>query len=147
LLELAQQLQTKAMASGVFWFPPEIDLKYDQPQSQIAIDYQKVGMLGLNNAQVGADLAAALGGDYVNRFNIEGRAYKVIPQLARAGRLNPDQLQDIYVTGPDKQLVPLSTIATIRDSTVPRSLNRFQQLNAVKLSGNDRSIGPGAQGA
>src|SRR6185436_13589444 len=88
----------------------------------------------LNNAQVGADLGAALGGDYVNRFNIGGRACKVIPQITRAGRLNPDQLKDIYVTGPSNQLVALSTIATIRDSTVPRTLNRFQQLNAVKLS-------------
>ena len=135
MLEIAQQLQTKAMESGVFYFPPEIDLKYDQPQSEIVIDYQKVAMLGRNNAQIGADLAAALGGNYVNRFNIEGRAYKVIPQIARAERLNPDQLKDIYVTGPDNQLVPLSTIATVHDSTVPRSLNRFQQLNAIKLSG------------
>ena len=125
----------KAMESGLFRFPPTIDLKYDQPQSEILIDYQKVATLGLNNAQVGADLAAALGGNYVNRFNIQGRAYKVIPQLTRAGRLNPDQLKNIYVTGPDNQLVPLSTIATIRDSTVPRSLGRFQQLNSIKLSG------------
>jgi multidrug efflux pump len=95
MLELAQQLQTKAMESGVFNFPPEIDLKYDQPQSEIVIDYQKVAMLGLNNAQIGADLAAALGGDYVNRFNIAGRAYKVIPQIARTERLNRDQLKDI----------------------------------------------------
>jgi multidrug efflux pump len=135
MLDFARQLQRKAMESGVFWFPPEIDLKYDQPQSQIMIDYQKVATLGLNNAQVGADLAAALGGDYVNRFNIEGRAYKVIPQITRAGRLNPDQLEDIYVSGPSNQLVALSTVARIRDTTVPRSLNRFQQLNAIKLSG------------
>jgi multidrug efflux pump len=143
MLEMAQKLQTKAMESGVFWFPPEIDLKYDQPQSEIAIDYQKVATLGLNNAQVGADLGAALGGDYVNRFNIGGRAYKVIPQIARAGRLNPDQLKDIYVTGPSNQLVALSTIATIRDSTVPRSLNRFQQLNAIKLSGMTSQLDKG----
>jgi multidrug efflux pump len=135
MLEVAQQLQQKAMDSGIFYFPPIIDLKYDQPQSQIVVDHQKLAMLGLNNAQVGADLAAALGGNYVNRFNIEGRAYKVIAQLARAERLNPDQLKDIYISGPDERLVPLSTIATLSDSTVPRSLNRFQQLNAIKLSG------------
>ncbi len=55
--------------------------------------------------------------------------------VQRANRLNADQLKNIYVTGPDGQLVPLSTIATIRDSTVPRSLNWFQQLNAVVISG------------
>jgi multidrug efflux pump len=76
-----------------------------------------------------------VGGDYVNRFDIAGRSYKVIPQIERSGRLNPGQLEDLYVSGPDGQLVPLSTIATVKDSVVPRSLNRFQQLNAVKISG------------
>jgi multidrug efflux pump len=76
-----------------------------------------------------------MGGNFVNRFNIEGRSYKVIPQVVRTARLTPDQLQQIYVTGPDGGLIPLSTIATLKNSTQPRSLNRFQQLNAVKLSG------------
>lgn len=76
-----------------------------------------------------------VGGNYVNRFNIGGRSNKVIPQIQRMDRLNPDQLRNIYVTGGRGQLVPLSTIATTKNSTVPRSLNRFQQLNAVKISG------------
>ena len=143
MLEYAQRLQERAAASGVFYFPPEIDLKYDQPQSEIVIDHDKVAALGLNNAQVGADLAAALGGNYVNRFNIDGRAYKVIPQIARSERLNPEQLQNIFVTGPNGELVPLSTIATLRDTTVPRSLNRFQQLNSIKLSGMTAQLDEG----
>jgi multidrug efflux pump len=143
MLEYALRLQQKAGESGVFYFPPEIDLKYDQPQSEIMIDYDKVAALGLSNAQVGADLAAALGGNYVNRFNIDGRAYKVSPQIERAERLNPDQLQNIFVTGPNDQLVPLGTIATLRDSTVPRTLNRFQQLNSIKLSGMTAQLDEG----
>jgi multidrug efflux pump len=71
----------------------------------------------------------------VNRFSIGGRSYKVIPQVLRAERLNPEQLKDIHVTGPDGRLVALDTIATIKDGVTPRSLNRFQQLNAVKISG------------
>jgi multidrug efflux pump len=76
-----------------------------------------------------------VGGDFVNRFSVAGRSYKVIPQLLRTERLNPEQLEDVHVTGPDGQLVALSSIATLRDSVTPRSLNRFQQLNAVKISG------------
>ena len=75
------------------------------------------------------------GGNFVNRFNIAGRSYKVIPQVQRAGRLNPNQLNDIYVTGPNDKLIPLSTVATIREKTVPRTLNRLKQLNAVTISG------------
>jgi multidrug efflux pump len=135
ILQFAQQLQLKAMQSGMFLFPPIIDVKIDQPQSEFIIDRDKVAMLGLDLQQVGSDLAAMVGGAYVNRFDIAGRSYKVIPQIQRSDRLTPEQLQNIHVTGPAGQLVPLSTIATIRNSTVPRSLNRLQQLNAVKLSG------------
>ena len=135
ILEFAQQIQVKAMKSGMFAFPPIIDVKIDQPQTEFMIDRDKVASLGLNLGQISSDLGGMVGGDFVNRFDISGRSYKVIPQIQRIGRLNPGQLQDIYVTGPNNKLIPLSTIATLRDTVVPRSLNRFQQLNAVKISG------------
>ncbi|MDP5291260.1 efflux RND transporter permease subunit [Oceanimonas sp. CHS3-5] len=135
MLAYARQLQQAATESGLFYFPPEIDLKIDQPQTEIVLDYQKLAAVGLTQRQVGLDLGAALGGNYVNRFNIDGRAYKVIPQLVRRDRLNPEQLGDIYLRGPGQQLVPLSAIAELENNTVPRALNRFQQLNAIKLSG------------
>ena len=134
LLDFAKQIQTAATKSGTFVFSL-LDLKYDQPQAEVVFDRDKVAALGLNLSQVGADLSTMLGGNYVNRFSIEGRSYKVIPQIQRAERLNPEQLRDIYVTGPDKKLVPLSTFATIKTTTEPRTLNRFQQLNAVKFQG------------
>jgi multidrug efflux pump len=135
ILQLAQQIQLKAMQSGMFAFPPLIDVKLDQPQSEFVIDRDKVAALDLDLQQVASDIGAMVGGNYVNRFDIAGRSYKVIPQIQRADRLNPEQLRDIYVTGPEGKLIPLSTIATLKNSTGPRSLNRFQQLNAVKISG------------
>ncbi|MDG4550849.1 MAG: efflux RND transporter permease subunit [Candidatus Contendobacter sp.] len=135
ILAIVEKLQLKAMESGMFAFPPIVDVKLDQPQTEVVIDRDKVAALGLNLQQIGADLAAAVGGNFVNRFSIAGRSYKVIPQVARGDRLNPEQLENLYVTGPNGQLVPLSAVATLRQSTQARSLNRFQQLNAVKLSG------------
>ncbi len=135
VLELAQQIQQKAMQSGMFAFPPIIDVKVDQPQSEIIVDREKAADLGLSLEQVGADISAMMGGNFVNRFNISGRSYKVIPQVKRVDRLTAEQLQDIYVTGPEGKLVQLGSIATIKNTTVARSLNRMQQLNAVKISG------------
>jgi multidrug efflux pump len=136
ILPLAKQIADKATADRLFYFPPLIDVKVDEPQSEVVIDRDKVAALGLNLTQVGSDLAAAMGGNYINFFDIGGRSYKVIPQLKRVERLNPAQLEDVYITGPTPgQLVPLSTVASIRNSTVPRTLNRFQQLNAVTISG------------
>ncbi|HEX9402552.1 MAG TPA: efflux RND transporter permease subunit [Anaeromyxobacter sp.] len=135
LLGFAQQIQERALASGIFAFPPLVDLKIDQPQTEIEVDRDRVAELGLNLQTIGQDLAAAVGGNFVNRFSVGGRSYKVIPQLQRTERLNPEQLNDVHVTGPNGQLVALSSIAQLRDSVTPRSLNRFQQLNAVKISG------------
>src|SRR5437868_3106014 len=134
ILEFAQQLQKKSTEAGMFRFS-DIDTKIDQPQSEIVFNHDKVASLGLDMQKVGADISAAIGGNFVNRFNISGRSYKVIPQLKRVDRLNPEQLENIYVTGPNNQLIPLSTVASIRHKTVARSLNRMQQLNAVTLSG------------
>ncbi|MEJ2201184.1 MAG: efflux RND transporter permease subunit, partial [Desulfuromonadaceae bacterium] len=135
ILEFARQLQFKAMGSGMFAYPPSIDVKIDQPETEFVIDRDKVADLGLNLEQVGADIAAMVGGNFVNRFDIAGRSYKVIPQIQRVDRLTPGQLENIYVSGRNGGLIPLSTVARLRTTTVPRSLNRFQQLNAVKLSG------------
>ncbi|MGC4000454.1 MAG: efflux RND transporter permease subunit [Anaeromyxobacter sp.] len=135
VLGFATKIQEKAAQSGMFAFPPLIDVKVDQPQSELVFDRDKVAELGLNLASVGQDVSAAVGGNFVNRFSVSGRSYKVIPQLLRTERLNPEQLKDIYVTGPGGNLIKLSAIATLRDTVAPRSLNRFQQLNAVKISG------------
>ncbi|PYQ77500.1 MAG: multidrug efflux protein [Acidobacteria bacterium] len=134
LSELADQLVKKAFASGLFIFA-DADLKFDQPQVEIVFDRDKLRSQGVDLSQAGRDLSALLGANYVNRFSIQGRSYKVIPQVARVERLTPDQLSQIYVTGSQDKLVPLSTFATLRTTTEPRELKKFQQLNAVRIQG------------
>jgi multidrug efflux pump len=113
----------------------DADVKFDQPQTEVVFDRDKLRSQGVDLSQAGRDLSTLLGGDYVNRFSIQGRSYKVIPQLKRAERLTPDQLSDIYITGAENKLVPLSTFATLRTTTEPRELKKFQQLNAVRIQG------------
>jgi multidrug efflux pump len=128
----ADTLVTLAYASGKFTFV-DTDLKYDQPQAEVQLDRDKVRALGVDLGTVGRDLSVMLGGNFVNRFSVQGQSYKVIPQIVRSERLTPEQLRSVYVSGPNGTLVPLSTFATIRTTAQPRSLNRFQQLNAVRF--------------
>jgi len=132
--QLAQQIVQKAMTSGMFMFA-DTDVKFDQPQTEVVFDRDKLRSQGVDLSQAGADLSTMLGGNYVNRFSIQGRSYKVIPQLRRMDRLTPEQLSQIYVKGSADKLVPLSTFATLKTTTEPRSLNKFQQLNAVRIQG------------
>ena len=135
IFEVAQQIQMEAMKSGLFAFPPLIDIKIDQPDAKLLIDKEKVADFGLSLEEVTRDLAILLGGNYINRFNMEGMSYKVIPQVKRVSRLTPDDLNYLYISGPDNSLIRLAEVASIEESIVPRSLNRYQQLNAVKLQG------------
>src|SRR5436190_1292316 len=139
LAEFANGIVQKAFTSGKFMFA-DTDLKFDQPQAKVVFDRDKVRAQGVDLAQAGRDLSVMLGGNYVNRFSIQGRSYKVIPQVKRSERLTSDQLTQLYVTGANGQLVPLSTFATLKTSTEPRELKRFQQLNAVRIQG---AIQPG----
>ena len=135
LQQFATQLVQKAFASGMFIFA-DADVKFDQPQTEVVFDRDKLRSQGVDLSRAGRDLSTLLGGDYVNRFSIDGRSYKVIPQVKRAERLTPDQLSDIYITGSASSgLVPLSTFASLRTTTEPRELKKFQQLNAVRIQG------------
>ena len=146
MLEFADQLvlyaNTEANAPNAaptFYFA-DSDLKFDLPQVEIEIDKDKVAAMNLSLTDVARDLGSLLGGAYVNRFVSDGRSYRVIPQVERSQRLNADQLLNYHVRGPEGRLIPLSTIATLRETVQPRTLNRFQQLNAVKITGVGPSI-------
>ena len=134
LTDMAGQLVQKAMKSGMFIFA-DTDVKFDQPQTEVVFDRDKLRSQGVDLSQAGADLSTLLGGNYVNRFSIDGQSYKVIPQVQRQFRLTADQLRHFYVKGSNDQLVPLSTFAHLETTTQPRSLNKFQQLNAVRIQG------------
>ncbi|HMK29592.1 MAG TPA: efflux RND transporter permease subunit [Terriglobales bacterium] len=134
LAAIANQLVAKAFASGMFIYA-DSDLKFDQPQAEVVFDRDKLRSQGVDLSQAGKDLSTMLGGNYVNRFSIQGQSYKVIPQVKRVERLTPDQLAQIYVRGADNRLVPLSTFATLKTTTEPRELKKFQQLNAVRIQG------------
>jgi len=139
LAEFANQIVQKAFTSGKFMFA-DTDLKFDQPQAKVVFDRDKLRSAGVDLGQAGRDLSVLLGGNYVNRFSIQGRSYKVIPLVERADRLTAEQLTQMYVSGGNGKLVPLSTFAHIQTSTEPRELKRFQQLNAVRIQG---AIPPG----
>jgi multidrug efflux pump len=134
LYPVSQALLTAALKSGKFIFL-QSDLKLDQPQADITIDRSKASELGLNMSDVGAVLAEALGGGYVNYFALDGRSYKVIPQVQRTSRLNVADLNNYYVTSVNGINVPLSSIANITTSVIPESINHFQQQNSATIQG------------
>ncbi len=135
--EVADQVLAKARDSKKFIFL-NTDVKIDKPRTDILIDRDKASQLGIDMAQLSNDLSSMLSGGYVNRFSLGNRSYKVIPQVQRGDRLTPDQLKEYYTRTRTGELVPLSTIVTLKDSVQPQVLSRFQQLNSVTIGAVQR---------
>jgi multidrug efflux pump len=120
--------------SGKFMYV-DTDLKIDLPEARVVLDRERLADLGFDLAGVGRELGTMLGGAYVNRFNYFDRSYKVIPQLGDNDRATVGPLLDLKIKTPGGQLVPVSTFTHIETSTAPRTLNRFQQRNSVRIFG------------
>ncbi len=134
LYRVSQQFLQAALKSGKFIFL-QSDLRIDLPQQRIEIDRDMAAQLGLNMQDIGSALSAMLGGGYVNFFNLDGRAYKVIPQVQRRYRLNPDQLTSYYLRTASGSMVPLSTVVHLRSTVQPETINHFQQANSATVQG------------
>ncbi|HTR13973.1 MAG TPA: efflux RND transporter permease subunit, partial [Roseiarcus sp.] len=134
LADVALKMQQAAKESGLFLFT-DVDLKFDTPQYEFAIDADKANRIGVNMSDIGTALATMLGGNYVNLFSLYGRSYQVIPQAPREFRLTPDWLKRYQVKTSNGEFVPLSAVATVTERVQPNALTSFQQLNSATLSG------------
>jgi multidrug efflux pump len=137
LYDVSQEMLRKAQESGLFVFVSS-NMNYDKPRVSIQIDREKAADLGITMAEIGSELGSMMSGGFVNRFSIQGRSYKVTPQVTRMERLNPEQLQDYHIRASNGELVPMSTLVTLERTVQPQELRRFQQLNSAKIEGVPR---------
>jgi len=134
LLEAAYAVVGAGWQSGKFLYV-DSDLKIDQPEARVILDRERLADLGFDLATAGRELGTVLGGAYVNRFNYFDRSYKVIPQIGDEDRTTVGPLLDLKIKSPKGELIPVSSFTHIETGTAPRSLNRFQQRNSVRVFG------------
>lgn len=128
----AEQLLAAARQSNLFMFA-DVDLKIDLPQAQFSLNRERIADLGLDLAAVSHQLSLLLSGNYLNRFDLNGKAYQVVPMIEGAGRPDPESLLQLQIRTPQGDLVPLSALATLEHKVAPRVLSRFQQKNSFRL--------------
>ncbi len=131
--EVMEKIKAEARNSGLF-IVTDSDLDFNSPVVRIAVDHAKANDLGITMEAVGDTLATMLGGNYVNRFDLNGRSYQVIPQVPRIDRLTPHELGNYYVKTAAGDQVPLSTIVSISTGTDPNALTHYNQLNSATFS-------------
>ncbi len=130
----ARELIASALASGQFLFA-STDLRVDLPQGRFKLDRERIADLGMTLESVSDQLSVLLSGNYVNRFDADGKAYQVIPMIDPAARPNAARILDLEILSPDGDLVSLSALATLEQNAAPRSLGKFQQSNSFRVYG------------
>ncbi|OZG40494.1 transporter [Aeromonas sp. A35_P] len=132
LYQVASEILTAAQGSGRFVYS-ELDLQYDSATMKIKIDKDKAGAYGITMQDIGITLGTMMSDGYVNRIDLDGRSYEVIPQVERKYRLNPESIKGYYVRAADGQSIPLGSLISIEVIGEPRSLPHFNQLNSATI--------------
>ncbi|MFE8728825.1 multidrug efflux RND transporter permease subunit [Aeromonas hydrophila] len=132
LYQVASEILTAAQGSGRFVYS-ELDLQYDSATMKIKIDKDKAGAYGITMQDIGITLGTMMSDGYVNRIDLDGRSYEVIPQVERKYRLNPESIKGYYVRAADGQSIPLGSLISIEVVGEPRALPHFNQLNSATI--------------
>ena len=112
----------------------ELDLTYDSATMRIRVDRDKAAAYGITMQDIGTTLGTLMSDGSVNRVDLDGRSYEVIPQVERKYRLNPESLKRYYVRAADGHAVPLGNLVEVELLTELRALPKFNQLNAATIS-------------
>ncbi|MCL2916192.1 multidrug efflux RND transporter permease subunit [Shewanella corallii] len=132
LFNIGTNILDKVQRSPLFVYS-EVNLKYDSGTMKIHIDRDLAGAYGITMQDIGVTLSTMITDGYVNRVNIDGRSYEVIPQVERMYRANPEDLSKYYVEAADGKAIPLSSLVNVEVVSEPRSLPHFNQMNSVTI--------------
>jgi multidrug efflux pump len=134
LNQVADELVGVAMQSGNFTFVQK-SINIDKPVTRVKVNRERVADLGLSMQEIGQVLGGMLGGGFINRFNMEGRSYKVIPQVERYARQTETALNDYFIRADSGELVPLGSVVSFEYDIEPSSRTQFNQLNSITIEG------------
>jgi multidrug efflux pump len=118
----------------------QMDLRLNTPEVRVAVNRDKLADLAINVDTVGRTLETLLGGRQVTRFKKDGEQYDVIVWAGDRDRASPSDITDMYVRGRNGEMVQLANLVDVREGVSPASLNHFNRLRAVKVTG---TLAPG----
>jgi multidrug efflux pump len=132
--QVADEILDTAMQSGMFAFMNK-EVDFNRPQTTLVIDRDRAADLGIDMREIGRNMATLLGGQYVNRFSLQGRSYKVIPQVGDSARMDIGKLDTYYLRTASGSQVPISSLVRLEESVEPGKRTQFQQLNSLTING------------
>jgi len=127
---VAAAAQRKELANVATTFSASV------PQIRLELDREKAKLLGIKVADVYDTLQSTFGALYVNDFNRDGRVFRVHLQSEAEFRARPEDIRNVYVRAGDGTMVPLNTLVTVKQSTGPELIERYNVFPSAKVLGD-----------
>ncbi len=105
------------------------------PQVEYILDRDRAKTLGVSISDVFSTLQTFLGGSYINDFNLYGRTFRVTAQAEAQARTTPDAVTGLYVRTAAGDMVPLSTLVTVKPKEGPEYIERYNIYRAATING------------
>ncbi len=135
LREILPEFMAEVNANPAF-VNPDVDLKFTKPELQIEINRDKSNLLGVSTQNIGQTLQLALSGQRFGYFIMNGKQYEILGELSRQDRNKPLDLKSLYVRNDKGQMVQLDNFVTLKESTAPPQLYRYNRFVAATVSSN-----------
>ncbi|GLP97487.1 multidrug efflux RND transporter permease subunit [Paraferrimonas sedimenticola] len=133
LFQIGMSVLEQVQQSPLFIYSM-VDLKFDSATMKLHIKRDMAGAYGVTMQDIGMTLSTMMSDGYVNRINMDGRSYEVIPQVERRFRAGPEALKSYYVKAADGRSIPLSSLVEVEMKAEPRALPHFNQMNSMTVS-------------
>jgi multidrug efflux pump len=135
LREILPEFMAEVNSNPTFVMP-DVDLKFTKPELQIEINRDKANLLGVSTQNIGQTLQLALSGQRFGYFIMNGKQYQILGELARQDRNKPLDLKSLYVRNDKGQMIQLDNFVTLKESTAPPQLYRYNRFVAATISSN-----------
>ncbi|WP_298771651.1 efflux RND transporter permease subunit [uncultured Shewanella sp.] len=122
---------------------PSTTFRIDKPQLQVAIDRDKAADLGISVNDIESTLNTMLGKPVIGFFGLDGYDYEVIPQVPQSYRMNPVDLNHMYVRAANGDMISLENVISFSETVIPQSLDQFDQMRSATVTasiGNHYSL-------
>ena len=135
LREILPEFMSEVQSNPMF-VQADVNLKFTKPELQIEINRDKANLLGVSTQNIGQTLQLALSGQRFGYFIMNGKQYEILGELPRQERNKPLDLKSLYVRNNSGEMIQLDNFVTLRETTAPPQLYRYNRFVSATISSN-----------
>jgi len=122
------------VANSPYFSASDVNLKFTKPELTVNINREKASMMGVNVQSIAQTLQLTMSEQRIGYYILDGKQYQILSQFDRSKRNDPSDLTSVYVRNDKGELIQLDNIVTVKESSLPPQLYRYNRFNSATIS-------------